>query len=690
MTDVDLVGRALELGTTYFKSEDFFKANQLFTKAIELARSYSDEELENLRLRSGLPKRCVNGQGKPWHPKYVKLLDNRAASWEKLGKLDKALKDAKNMIRIEPHDLKCYIRCGKILQKLNKDKEAYSNYSQGLKMAKEGYQTYGISVPQKFINIIQTQKQSIKKRHGREQIEKPETSLKRRYIEPAVDPPVMVKTMKKVTKRMGLDFISMLPQELVALILSHLDAKQIISCTMVSKSWHNRIHSLPQLFRDIDLDSSTYRKVSKFQTFANTMYHNHLNLVLNSLKFSSLSLGDEAKSITTIIEGLNLSISKLIIQSRYYHMDSLISNLKKNLNLAKSVRDLSVVCNYRNSSVSREHELLGVMQNLKKLEIIFLETDRSSYTQNFKSNDLVKVEKSTVENLESFKIICDLKKMTVFCPFRKALIIDSQYYGLVKLYVCGTIFDSQMSQFSWLANFPNIEDLYLENNKNAFLYDFLRVLIYEPFLKNLHKLTFREHRISNSAVNLLEYPTITENSTFINNFSNLQVLDLMSSSIGGHGLISILSSLPSNRIRKLNIGDCPFIHFQRSSLPGYLDLSLLLPHIPHIEELFLHQSVALDDYAVQLIAKNIKHIKKLRRLDLSFNTSITGVSIYELVRNLKDREYIILDKLSLDGCISVSDATVNSIRQMGFVKELVCTYEKLTWKKFGVNTFCYT
>ena len=66
----------------------------------------------------------------------VKLLDNRAACFEKLGELSTALKDAKKAINLHREDATGYLRAGKILAKMDKESVALEIYAHGLKSIK--------------------------------------------------------------------------------------------------------------------------------------------------------------------------------------------------------------------------------------------------------------------------------------------------------------------------------------------------------------------------------------------------------------------------------------------------------------------------------------------------------------------------------------------------------------------------
>ncbi len=77
----------------------------------------------------------------------VQLLDNRAASCEKLGDLQAALQDAKKAIQLHREDATGYLRAGKILIKMDKQSVALEIYTHGLKCIKHVGQGYEVSDP---------------------------------------------------------------------------------------------------------------------------------------------------------------------------------------------------------------------------------------------------------------------------------------------------------------------------------------------------------------------------------------------------------------------------------------------------------------------------------------------------------------------------------------------------------------
>jgi F-box/TPR repeat protein Pof3 len=91
------------LGRTYYKRQQYGKAVAAFTEAIE-------------------------AKVRPTVDQY----DQRAASFEKLKNYNAALKDGREMIKVDKQDIKGYLRTGSILQKVNKPEKAIGIYKYGM------------------------------------------------------------------------------------------------------------------------------------------------------------------------------------------------------------------------------------------------------------------------------------------------------------------------------------------------------------------------------------------------------------------------------------------------------------------------------------------------------------------------------------------------------------------------------
>ncbi|ESZ92258.1 hypothetical protein SBOR_7347 [Sclerotinia borealis F-4128] len=147
-------------------------------------------------------------------------LDHRAATFEKLGQLQSALKDAKEMLELKPELSKGYLRCGKVLQLKGEHELALKIYERGLGKVKVGTNT-----------------------------DKDRVTLQSMFN----------KLQKSQAPRKTRDPLSYLPLELAEMIAKHLSVRERMICLSVSKSWKSVLESFHKLWTT--LDTSTTRKL---------------------------------------------------------------------------------------------------------------------------------------------------------------------------------------------------------------------------------------------------------------------------------------------------------------------------------------------------------------------------------------------------------------------------------------------
>ncbi|KAF2453515.1 hypothetical protein BDY21DRAFT_374835 [Lineolata rhizophorae] len=144
-------------------------------------------------------------------PHDLVLLDCRAATREKLGNLDEALRDAKSMIRISRADGRGYLRAGKLLSIMAKTDAALSIYDYGLRQVPDTDPTH--------------------------------EALRR-----------MKNKTANATK--GRDPLEVLPVELAENIMRCLPFRDVVRCLRVSKGWHRFIASRSCLWESLDLSQA--------------------------------------------------------------------------------------------------------------------------------------------------------------------------------------------------------------------------------------------------------------------------------------------------------------------------------------------------------------------------------------------------------------------------------------------------
>ncbi|KAI9706062.1 MAG: hypothetical protein M1836_005468 [Candelina mexicana] len=139
------------------------------------------------------------------------ILDNRAATYEKLGDLPSALRDGKRMIQHEKTGSRAYLRTGKILVKMKKPDLALHIYMYGLRNMPADDPDY---------KLLYAMKEKAS-----------QASVQARAVDP----------------------FQLLPTELAEMIIKHLDFNNLVKCLGVSKQWSAFLTSVPSLWTEIDL-----------------------------------------------------------------------------------------------------------------------------------------------------------------------------------------------------------------------------------------------------------------------------------------------------------------------------------------------------------------------------------------------------------------------------------------------------
>jgi F-box/TPR repeat protein Pof3 len=240
-----------------YKRQEYDKALQLFNQAIGRAPS-------------------------------LQLHDNRAACYEKLNDLPKALQDAKKAIQIHREDATGYLRAGKVLQKMGKDDVALEIYSCGLAAIKHFGQEY-------------------------ELLRKAHTELQTKLSPPkSVDP------------------LTRFPPEVAELVLTYLTFGERVGACRVSKEWARFIRACSSLWRHLDL---TYAKRKVRTAFISRA----INIAHRKLTAATLNnLYDLEKVLVALVK--NCEVQSLTLLSTRFQGEDFVTTLGK----ATSLKQLHI------------------------------------------------------------------------------------------------------------------------------------------------------------------------------------------------------------------------------------------------------------------------------------------------------------------------------------------------------------
>ncbi|KAF9364341.1 hypothetical protein BGX34_001827 [Mortierella sp. NVP85] len=180
------VNDLVQLARQSFSQKDFTAALQFLTRALTIA------------------------------PKDINLLDSRAASCEKLNRLDDALADAKAMIKNHPQNPKGYLRAGKILRLQQSIKSSAKVYIAGAERADKESKEYDILA--RIASDIRIKLDEIAKKEAR-----------------------------------VLDPVEILPLELIVIVFDNLSFAERVRCLTISKKWMTHLGSVRHFWYSIDL-----------------------------------------------------------------------------------------------------------------------------------------------------------------------------------------------------------------------------------------------------------------------------------------------------------------------------------------------------------------------------------------------------------------------------------------------------
>ncbi|EGV63091.1 DNA-binding SCF ubiquitin ligase subunit dia2 [Yamadazyma tenuis] len=641
----DLVNDKIELAKLYFKSKSYKKALSTYTQLVEHIATYTPANVARVLRAYNLPETPLIG--KPHHPRLSSILDARAATYEKLGDVSQSLADSQSSLKVNPLDLKAYLRIGKNYLKMGDEIKAFRNYQCGHYLVSKFLQKHtDYSINRDLLGKLE------------QAYSKLNSHLKRkRQLQTQLEKQLPLKKAKK-----SIDPFDRLELDVLETIFGHLNVANLFSCHLVCKSWYNTLISFVQLYQSISLKPKI-----KYKEFLNGVnMFNRLKKYSLSWKINQTSLPEFWKIIDSMIKH-NFKLKSLEVFNEFNYYDLLLKLDKYGFKFHfKYVENLKLIL-----SACPPSQLMNLFPNLRSMEIILMESQASPPLIIDNKNAFKKLISQEVELESCLEILVLINKNSIsnYPPFL------SHTVNLRKLIISNFEFNNIQHNFgSFLSNCSNLKYLTLENNRNLSFKIFLQNLINYRSDFKLLKLVFREHAIDSSS-NLAEF-TISD----FHNLSELIYLDLYSISLSNNGLKKFLTCCPL--LETLILGASNFIYFKNDSINQFIKLNLLdlLMVLPCLRNLSLID-LNLDNLSMSYFCKDLQKFQtQLDYLDLSFNNKVDGIGLLSLLDYDMKLKQLILDGIQVN-------ADTLSLIQSRYGITVKNDHLKSKWRQYGINSF---
>ncbi|WPK25420.1 hypothetical protein PUMCH_002733 [Australozyma saopauloensis] len=694
-----------KLAVLHFRSGSYTKAAELFSELVRSMDGYSETYLASARTRYNLSERPIVGS--LIHPKLLQVLDQRAATWEKLKDPQRAFRDAKKMISLDPTSCKAYLRLGKLYLKEGKELEAYKTYQRGVFTIERAIEKLGLEVLPKLIAQLKEQYRKL----NRELKAKKESSVnvaqqieQKRTQQRRLDEVIPAKRPKKDTtpQRNPLDPFQILPFEIVEHIFRQVPGKDLFKCHLVCKGWYTGLTHMPKLYRD----SFVLRhRVNAREYFSGLqlMHRIEKNLALPSLRLIRLGATRDVDNLGYILESIitekTLRIKRLEIVNLDMNIDLLFQKLQKKDFERRGLESIESLKLGINTSIYESKPLLELFPNLQRLEILCLDCKLrgSSYKTLLQSKEYNHLMYTAGQRIESN--ICSLTlvnnpglieanqpgvQVGSLTFLASPPLLDVRYpeleeYTLVGYAITPARYGLLFSHL--LSASELLRALYFEQVEGLTLHDFLQfICVAKPRCK-LKTLTVRNATADEALIetfNVLDFGCLSE----------LKCLDIYDSSISNKSLLKLLElANQEGALEHINLGHPEKIALtnDRRSMGGdKLDFSVLLQAVPNLQSLVLCEQ-DLDNYSMRQFATDLSRVRgaswSLQYLDLSFCQGIDGVGLMSLLGGNIPR----VKTLVLDG-LDINIQTLNYCVKKGLVGEIKCDPQKQKWIQYGVNS----
>lgn len=717
-TEEDLLSAKIEVAVLKFKEKDFLEGLALYNDIVRGLLEKSPASISKARRFYDLTPRPLLGI--PCHPKLLLVLDHRAATYEKLGNLPRALKDAQKAMALDPLDPKGYLRAAKVLLKEGKETDAYKVLQKGLYTIEKASEKHDISVSQTLFTALKSKyselNRKLKKKRLNRDTPRPDESIKKaksfaasglqRKLDEMIPLPrstlAPVNEYTVVSDAPDLDPLSRLPVDVIEQVFSYLPVRSLLRCHLVCKDWYSLLTSMPNLYNDI---FSLRHRVTAPEYFGGlklmkkVSQYLYLKSIFSVKLWSTYSDVHLARILENLVSDETLRLKKLEIVNREFSMQLLLNKLEK---CKWSIGNLGMIEKLRmvvNRPLIYPHLLLHLYPRLTDLDIVvadeLVETSYDPLTptssETFKSYNEALKHKNSLQSLTAFSYISHSKYIDKRMVSQPKILLF-QFPSLTRLTLVGVNFKNISQDFGRLiSRCDNLDILYLENNLELPIRTLLRVLqLFQAGFK-LKRLTLREEgELRHSSLNDVELDSLPC-------LSDLEHLDIYGSSLSSRGLLKLLTiANMGSHLSSLNVGRSKYVFFRRDQFVfghDVIDFAQVFQIVPHLHTLYLNE-MDLDGLSMRLLHKDLattcgyENIK-LKKLDISFCQKIDGIGLMNLLNFSSSQpsnpETLRLEELILDG-LDIHKGSINLLINKEIVKTIKHDPLKTSWKQKGVNT----
>lgn len=733
-----------------FRQRDYHRSlvayNEIVTRLSDLPTEYCTK----LRRYYDLRERPI--AGKLCHPKLTSVLDQRAATYEKLGQLQLALRDTKKVLLLDPLECKGYLRQGKLLLDSGERVKAYKCYQKGIYFIEEAERSRDFLANKKHMRQLHIAYSALNKALKEERREtlavstsatssRSETSLATKApclankdnhtsgnmrSQGRIDDMLPVKRPSqqdhKVFKkaRNPIDPMERLPLELIGEIYSHINVEQILKSHLVCKHWYNTLLKLPWLY----LGSITLKNNVMFSEFSNCMvllkkvlkstHSRYVNRIIVPTTFKENHL----QRILQVLLQTNLRIKALGITSIHFSIELLLQLLVRlswgGLDKFLSLDRLFMTIN---SSFAFNDILPQLCPILTHLEILII--DRVQKISAVQSDMLHQLAQKVEEGIFKYRgapenatssgeiIAHQQLKSLVLVNQRVAAKFpgpDTDSEGMHKVkpsmlsirmpnlcsltVACFDLTGYSSTLTTFLSGAHHLKNVDFESNLGLSLDKFLRILVLNGNLFELEVLRFRE--MSRSGPLDLDDINLDDMKCLF----NLRELDLYGSSLSNKALLKLLRL--SRRIQTLNIGNSKYIYFKntqftRHNLMNWAELFQLLPEL----QILYMPEMDFDHLTMSQFNQGINEVYGAEKfnfvtLDLSFCHQIDGISLLYLFEasNNGDAGHCLSVYHLVLNGLTINMETLQLLKRKSYVHKIENDPFRNTWRSWGVNSHC--